>query len=107
MVISIITLHENINHFRYKLAGILLCWKTNTAVMIQSDEQSLAAEDSFNDITILENPEIQKEFKSSDLLSSETKYQSLMSVLSKISGHELISCLCDYIKSINCADTLK
>jgi len=107
VVISIITLQENINHFRYKLAGILLCWKTNTAVMIQSDEQSLAAEDSFNDITILENPEIQKEFKSSDLLSSETKYQSLMSVLSKISGHELTSCLCDYIKSINCADTLK
>jgi hypothetical protein len=75
--------------------------------MIRSDKQSLAAEGSFNDITILENPEIQKEFKSSDLLSSQTKYQSLMSFLSKISEHELTSCLCDYIKSINCEDTLK
>jgi hypothetical protein len=98
-------MQENINHFRYKLASILLCWKTNTAAMSQSDEQSLAAEDSFNDITILENPEIKKE--SLHLLSSERKYQSLMSVLSKISGHELVSCLCDYIKSINCAETLK
>jgi hypothetical protein len=107
VILIIITMQENIEGFRYKLASMLLRWKTNTAAMITSDEQNCPAEDSCNDITILENPKIQKEFRSSDLLSSEAKYQSLMSLLSKISGQELINCLCDYIKSINCANTLK
>ncbi|RCV16193.1 hypothetical protein SETIT_3G118300v2 [Setaria italica] len=33
--------------------------------------------------------------------------QSLLSVLSKISVNELVGCLCDYIKSINCPETLE
>ncbi|RCV44633.1 hypothetical protein SETIT_9G390400v2 [Setaria italica] len=86
---------EDINHFRFKLAGILLCWKTNTA---QTTPQN---------ISLLGSSDGQKEPKASDSLSKETKYQSLMSVLSKISVHELVGGLCDYIKSINCPETLE
>uniref|UniRef100_K3YMP3 Ubiquitin-like protease family profile domain-containing protein n=2 Tax=Setaria italica TaxID=4555 RepID=K3YMP3_SETIT len=86
---------EDINHFRFKLAGILLCWKTNTA---QTTPQN---------ISLLGSSDGQKEPKASDSLSEETKYQSLMSVLSKISVHELVGGLCDYIKSINCPETLE
>uniref|UniRef100_A0A0E0KSY4 Ubiquitin-like protease family profile domain-containing protein n=1 Tax=Oryza punctata TaxID=4537 RepID=A0A0E0KSY4_ORYPU len=38
---------------------------------------------------------------------NQTKYQSLMSVLSKMEVSELISGLCNYIKSIDCAQTLR
>nr|XP_034586732.1 uncharacterized protein LOC117849279 [Setaria viridis] len=86
---------EDINYFRFKLAGILLCWKTNTA---QTTPQN---------ISLLGSSDGQKEPKASDSLSEETKYQSLMSVLSKISVHELVGGLCDYIKSINCPETLE
>ncbi|RCV21459.1 hypothetical protein SETIT_4G141000v2 [Setaria italica] len=87
--------HEDINCFRYKLAGILLCWKTNIA---QTTPQN---------ISLLGSSYDQKEPKASDSLSEETKYQSLMSVLSKLSENELVGCLCDYIKSINCPETLE
>uniref|UniRef100_K3ZF43 Ubiquitin-like protease family profile domain-containing protein n=1 Tax=Setaria italica TaxID=4555 RepID=K3ZF43_SETIT len=86
---------EDINCFRYKLAGILLCWKTNIA---QTSPQN---------ISLLGSSDDQKEPKSSISLSEETKYQSLLSVLSKISVNELVGCLCDYIKSINCPETLE
>ncbi|RCV17616.1 hypothetical protein SETIT_3G234400v2 [Setaria italica] len=86
---------EDINCFRYKLAGILLYWKTNIA---QTTPQN---------ISLLGSSDDQKEPKSSVSLSEETKYQSLLSVLSKISVNELVGCLCDYIKSINCPETLE
>ncbi|RCV21780.1 hypothetical protein SETIT_4G164900v2 [Setaria italica] len=86
---------EDIDHFRFKLAGILLCWKTNTT---QTTPQN---------ISLLGSSDGQKEPKASDSLSEETKYQSLMSVLSKISVHELVGGFCDYIKSINCPEILE
>ncbi|RCV22038.1 hypothetical protein SETIT_4G188000v2 [Setaria italica] len=86
---------EDINCFRYKLAGILLCWKTNTA---QTTHQNMSLLGSSND---------QKETKATDSLLEETKYQSLMSILSKINENELVGGLCDYIKSINCPETLE
>uniref|UniRef100_K3YMH9 Ubiquitin-like protease family profile domain-containing protein n=1 Tax=Setaria italica TaxID=4555 RepID=K3YMH9_SETIT len=86
---------EDINCFRYKLAGILLCWKTNTA---QTTPQNMSLLGSSDD---------QKETKATDSLLEETKYQSLMSILSKISENELVGGLCDYIKSINCPETLE
>uniref|UniRef100_K3YYG4 Ubiquitin-like protease family profile domain-containing protein n=1 Tax=Setaria italica TaxID=4555 RepID=K3YYG4_SETIT len=86
---------EDINCFRYKLAGILLCWKTNTAQTTPKN------------ISLLGNSDDQKEPKATDSLLEETKYQSLMSILSKISENELIGGLCDYIKSINCPETLE
>ncbi|RCV05006.1 hypothetical protein SETIT_1G047200v2 [Setaria italica] len=79
----------------YKLAGILLCWKTNTA---QTTHQNMSLLGSSND---------QKETKATDSLLEETKYQSLMSILSKINENELVGGLCDYIKSINCPETLE
>uniref|UniRef100_K3XRK8 Ubiquitin-like protease family profile domain-containing protein n=1 Tax=Setaria italica TaxID=4555 RepID=K3XRK8_SETIT len=86
---------EDINCFRYKLAGILLCWKTNTT---QTTPQNMSLLGSSDD---------QKETKATDSLLEETKYQSLMSILSKISENELVGGLCDYIKSINCPETLE
>ncbi|RCV21588.1 hypothetical protein SETIT_4G149900v2 [Setaria italica] len=86
---------EDINCFRHKLAGILLCWKTNTA---QTTPQNMSLLGSSDD---------QKETKATDSLLEETKYQSLMSILSKISENELVGGLCDYIKSINCPETLE
>nr|TKW21233.1 hypothetical protein SEVIR_4G173500v2 [Setaria viridis] len=58
-------------------------------------------------ISLLGSSDDQKEPKASDSLSEETKYQSLMYVLSKLSENELVGCLCDYIKSINCPETLE
>ncbi|RCV21206.1 hypothetical protein SETIT_4G120000v2 [Setaria italica] len=86
---------EDINCFRYKLAGILLCWKTNTAQTTPKN------------ISLLGSSDDQKEPKATDSLLEETKYQSLMSILSKISENELVGGLCDYIKSINCPKTLE
>ncbi|CAO2165493.1 unnamed protein product [Urochloa humidicola] len=97
---------EDISHFRHKLAGILLCWKTNTAATTPHLKQSHASDVNCNDKLMLGSLDGQKELKTSDSLSVETKYQSLISVLSKISVHELVGGLCDYIKSINCPETL-
>jgi hypothetical protein len=89
----IATMQEDINHFRFKLAGILLCWKTNTAGTISQN------------ISLSGSSDGQMEPKTSDPLSEETKYQSLMSVLSKISVHELVGGLCDYIKFSQVGET--
>uniref|UniRef100_K3Y3B1 Ubiquitin-like protease family profile domain-containing protein n=1 Tax=Setaria italica TaxID=4555 RepID=K3Y3B1_SETIT len=88
-------LQEPMQKDGYKLAGILLCWKTNTAQTTPKN------------ISLLGSSDDQKEPKATDSLLEETKYQSLMSILSKISENELVGGLCDYIKSINCPKTLE
>uniref|UniRef100_K4AKT9 Ubiquitin-like protease family profile domain-containing protein n=1 Tax=Setaria italica TaxID=4555 RepID=K4AKT9_SETIT len=93
---------EDINHFRFKLAGILLCWKTNTT----GSNQIHATEANANDVSKMGSLDGQKEPKASEPLSEETKYKSLMSVLYEMSANELISGICDYIQSITCAKTL-
>jgi hypothetical protein len=104
MLILTNVMQEDISHFRFKLAGILLCWKTNTA----SSTQIHATEaTNSNDVSKLENLDGQQETKASEPLPEETKYESLMLVLSKMSANELIGGLCDYIKSITCAKTLE
>ena len=40
-------------------------------------------------------------------LTVENKYQSLITVLSNMSLHELVGGLCSYIKSINSAEDLE
>ncbi|CAO2168486.1 unnamed protein product [Urochloa humidicola] len=97
---------EDISDFRFKLAGILLGWKTNTAETTPHFEQSHATDVNTNHISILGSSDGQKEHKTLDSLSEETKYQSLISVLSKMSEHEFVGGLCDYIKSIDCPETL-
>ncbi|RCV43249.1 hypothetical protein SETIT_9G279500v2 [Setaria italica] len=95
-------IQEDINHFRFKLAGILLCWKTNTT----GSNQIHATEANANDVSKMGSLDGQKEPKASEPLSEETKYKSLMSVLYEMSANELISGICDYIQSITCAKTL-
>uniref|UniRef100_K3YYT0 Ubiquitin-like protease family profile domain-containing protein n=1 Tax=Setaria italica TaxID=4555 RepID=K3YYT0_SETIT len=73
---------EDISQFRQKLASILFCWKTNTAEMTTKSVQNHGTEENSNDV-------------------------SLMSILSTMSEQELLGGLCTYIKSINCAETLK
>nr|TKV94257.1 hypothetical protein SEVIR_9G282000v2 [Setaria viridis] len=93
---------EDINHFRFKLAGILLCWKTNTT----GSNQIHATEANANDVSKMGSLDGQKEPKASEPLSEEIKYKSLMSILYEMSANELISGICDYIQSITCAKTL-
>ncbi|WVZ86587.1 LOW QUALITY PROTEIN: hypothetical protein U9M48_033342, partial [Paspalum notatum var. saurae] len=88
----------------YKLAGILLCCKRNTTGEIPKFDPNSVTGERSNDVGDLKNLNDQKEFKA---LSEETKYRSLMSVLSKMSVQELVGGLCNYIKSINCAETLE
>lgn len=96
VLIFICTAQENITLSRYKLAGILLCWKTNMAAMITNFEQNHYTEGNPNDVTIMESPDDQK------------KVKSISNVfLSKMGIHELVGGLCDYIKSINCPETLE
>uniref|UniRef100_N1QW98 Ubiquitin-like protease family profile domain-containing protein n=1 Tax=Aegilops tauschii TaxID=37682 RepID=N1QW98_AEGTA len=97
---------EIITPFRYKLASILLCWKTNTAAMTTMLEQSDIEEDP-NDVVMLESPEDQNKAKSLNSLSFKNKYQSLISVISNMSLHALVGRLCSYIKSIKCMETLE
>ncbi|RCV10801.1 hypothetical protein SETIT_2G137600v2 [Setaria italica] len=111
---------EDISQFRQKLASILFCWKTNTAEMTTKSVQNYGTEENSNDVVILESQDDGMkskdleslsihEMKSKELesLSDQNKYQSLMSILSTMSEQELLGGLCDYIKSINCAETLK
>nr|TKW26999.1 hypothetical protein SEVIR_3G228300v2 [Setaria viridis] len=111
---------EDISQFRLKLAGILLCWKTKTAEMTTKSVQNHGTEKNSNDVVILESQDdgmkskdleslSVHEMKSKELesLSDQNKYRSLMSTLSTMSVQELLGGLCDYIKSINCAETLQ
>jgi hypothetical protein len=60
-----------------------------------------------DDVTILESPDVEKKSKALCPLSIENKYYSLISILSKMGIRELLGGLCDYIKSINCPQTLE
>ena len=62
---------EDIIQFRYKLPGILLCWKTNTAVITQHFDQIHGTEAN------LRSQDCKKEPKTSESISEETKYKSL------------------------------
>jgi hypothetical protein len=101
MLIFIDDAQEIITHFRYKLAAILLCWKNNTAPATAMIEENDDSDGDQDDVIMSDRPFDQNQ------LCVENKYQSLMSVLSNLSIHELVGGLCNYIKSINSADTLE
>ncbi|KXG37225.2 uncharacterized protein LOC8080215 isoform X3 [Sorghum bicolor] len=98
---------ESINLFRYKLAGILSCWKSNTAPLLTNFQENLDNKSNPDDVIILESANVEKNSKAMCPLSIENKYYSLMSILSKMGIRELVGGLCDYIKSINCPQTLE
>ncbi|XP_047068132.1 uncharacterized protein LOC124675995 isoform X2 [Lolium rigidum] len=98
---------EIITSFRSKLAAILLCWKTNTAPPTATFEEIDESEGHPDDVIMSDSPFDQNQSKVSNSSSSENKYQSLVSVLSNLSLHELVGGLCNYIKSINSAQTLE
>ena len=92
-----------ITSFRFKLASILLCWKTNTAAMTtiveESDDDTKGdPDDGLDDF---------KKTKQKLPLSVENKYRSLISVLSNMTLHELTAGLCSFIKSINYTEILE
>lgn len=70
-------------------------------------EQSDDTEGDPNDVVMLESRDDQNKSKALNSLSVENKYQSLISVISNMGLHELVGGLCDYIKSINSAETLE
>ena len=57
-----------------------------------------------NDVIMSDKP---FDTKTLNTLSVEYKYQSLISVLSNLSIHELVGGLCNYIKSISSAEALE
>src|SRR4051812_15227067 len=97
-----------ITSFRYKLASILLCWKTKTAAMTTMVEQrDYDTDGDPNHVEMLESLDDRKKSKAPNSLSVQYKYQSLISVLSNMSLHELVGGLCSYIKSINSTEILE
>jgi hypothetical protein len=70
-------------------------------------EENDANEGHQDDVIMSDRPFDQNQTNASNTLSSEIKYQSLMSVLSNLSIHELVGGLCNYIKSINSQETLE
>nr|XP_051205699.1 uncharacterized protein LOC127319751 isoform X2 [Lolium perenne] len=98
---------EIITSFRFKLAAVLLCWKNNRAPPTTSVEESEESDGDPSDVIMSEIPFDQKKSKELSSLSPENKYQSLMSILSNLSLHELVGGLCNYIKSINSAEALE
>lgn len=111
---SIATAQEHMSLFRSKLASILIHWKTNIAQTTPRSEQSNEVGDDSDCVEIFSSPDNEKKFTSKKRIddsqqskpsSNQAKYQSLMSVLSRMGKNELISGLCNYIKSIDCAET--
>ena len=108
ILIIVVVSQEAISSFRYKLASILLCWKTNTAAMTTTVEQrDYDTDGDPNHVEMLESLDDRKKSKAPNSLSVQYKYQSLISVLSNLSLHELVGGLCRYIKSINSTETLE
>uniref|UniRef100_A0A0E0LN63 Ubiquitin-like protease family profile domain-containing protein n=1 Tax=Oryza punctata TaxID=4537 RepID=A0A0E0LN63_ORYPU len=98
------------------LASILIRWKTNTAQITPKSEQNDDIGDDSDCVEILSSTDNEKKFTSKRHIDdsqeskpscNQTKYQSLMSILSRMGVNELISGLCNYIKSIDCAQTLQ
>jgi hypothetical protein len=54
-----------------------------------------------DDVVMSDRPFDQNETKVNNSLSVENKYQSLISILSNLSVHELVGGLCNYIKSVS------
>ena len=100
-------MQEIITSFRLKLAAILLCWVRNTAPPTTTLEEIDYSEGDPTDIIMLDSPFDQNHSKDVQSFSFESKYQSLMSVLSSLNIHELVGGLCNYIKSINSTEALE
>jgi hypothetical protein len=98
---------EIITSFRYKLAAILLCWKTNTAPPTTMVKESDYSDEDPDDVVMSDRPFDQNESKDNNSLSVENKYQSLISVISSLSVHELVGGLCNYIKSVSSGESLE
>ena len=88
LLIILCVVQEMITSIRFKLASILLCWKTNTAARTTIVEES---NDDTNgdpdDVQILESLDDIKISKKKIPLSVENKYRSLISILSNMSVH--------------------
>ena len=98
-----------ITSFRSKLAAVLLCWKTNTApatAVLEIDDTESDPIDP-NDCIMSDRPFDKNQSKELNSLTVENKYQSLITVLSNMSLHELVGGLCSYIKSINSTEALE
>uniref|UniRef100_A0A0E0KQP9 Uncharacterized protein n=1 Tax=Oryza punctata TaxID=4537 RepID=A0A0E0KQP9_ORYPU len=102
--------------FKSKLANILIRWKTNTVQITTKSEQNDDVGDDSDCVEILSSTDNENKFTSKRHIDdsqeskpscNQTKYQSLMSILSRMGVNELISGLCNYIKSIDCAQTLQ
>jgi hypothetical protein len=106
-IIFVFHAQEIITSFRYKLAAILLCWKKNTATPTTKVKESNYSDEDPDDVVMSDRPFDQNESKDNNSLSVENKYQSLISVLSNLSVHELVGGLCNYIKSVTSGESLK
>ncbi|KAJ1265161.1 hypothetical protein BS78_08G058500 [Paspalum vaginatum] len=99
---------EDINGFRYKLLSILLCWNRNTAGKDPNNSgPSNGTQGNSDDVKIIGSPDGEKRTKELCSVPDKKNYESLMSVVSKMSVHDLVSGLCSYIKSIKGAETLQ
>lgn len=88
--------------------SVLLCWKTNKAVMT-TREQIEDTKDSDDDVVILGSHQ-QKFGSKRDINESKEvnkKYSSLLSVVSTMSKQELMSGLLQYIQQMNCAEAME
>jgi len=97
---------EDISSFRCKLISILLCWNRNTAGNDHSGASN-STQGNSDDVKIFGSPDGEKRTKELCSIPDNNNYESLMSVVSKMSAHDLVSGLCSYIKSIKGAETLE
>jgi hypothetical protein len=76
VLIYICTIQKSINLFRYKLAGILYCWKTNTAPLETNLQENNDKESNSDNVLLLETADAKKT-KALCPMSIENKYYSL------------------------------